>query len=173
MKHYLLYLFCLALGGCTVDPCTHCDLADKLTASYITKAKFCDGLDACGYGGAMMGDIRKINIHFDTNQCLQKAAMRKLIVRKAEELIQAMNQDKELRPYLHDYPCGIRNIELSISYHKNKNSTYPHVRNAQIFRGLVLYSTFEKSEDWFITETDETWEEAVENVHGGQAYMGE
>lgn len=166
---YFYMLLVLVLSGCgSQQQSIHVKVAGKLAMEFMTKVKKSDGLTPFCYGGAMMGDIQKINLGFETDECMDKDEMRYFIIQKGEELIDAMNNNLEIRPYLHDYPCTVENIHLSIIYEKKgkKNVKYPHVMNAQIIRGEIIYGTYEAEPDWFIKDSGEKYEDALKIVYG-------
>ena len=165
---YLFLLITITLVGCSTGYETHCMLADKFVMNFTSKLQKTDKLRPTSYGGAMMDDIQKINLGFETEECMNLDQMRKFIVLKAEEFLAAINNDLEIRPYLHDYPCTINNIQLSISYNKKgkSNAFYPHVANAQIYKGEILYITFAEESDWFITSPpSEPYERALQIIN--------
>ena len=164
---YLILLLVIVLNGCAASYDTHCKLADQLAMNFAMKLQASNNLTLSGYGGAMMGNVKVINLAFDTEECMNVDQIRRLIVHKAEELIYAMNSDMRIRPYLHDYPCTVKNIHLSIGYNKKgkTNSFYPHVSSAQIVRGEILYLGFAEESDWFFTDPpSEKYEEALRIV---------
>lgn len=162
MKIAIAVLFCLVLMSCGTGYETHCLVADKVAMNFVKEVEKTDGLVVTGSGGAMMGDIQEIFLSFETDRCLDKAEMRSFLTQKSERFIELINENEEIRPYLHDYPCTEKNIELWVIFHKNgkKNLKYPHVRSAQLIRGKIYYSEFADEEDWFITESAEKYEDA-------------
>lgn len=162
----LFVILSIILCSCESSYPIHCKIADRVTSDFRSKLEKNDGLVACMYGGAMLGDIQKINLGFNTEQCLNIPQMRMLIVQKAEELVADINSDLEIRPYLRDFPATVKNIELSISYYrKGKNNvTYPHVVNAQISRGKILYMTIEDEVDNQIIDSHEDYYNALQAI---------
>ncbi len=81
------------------------------TALQLKKEK---KLQPIGYGGQMMGDIQKVCLSFQYWDLVDLEKARELTVYAAQTLMHNLNSSEEVRPYLHDYPCTAKNVEIEI-----------------------------------------------------------
>ncbi len=81
------------------------------TALQLKKEK---KLQPIGYGGQMMGDIQKVCLSFQYWDLVDLEKARELTVYAAQTLMHNLNSSEEVRPYLHDYPCTAKNVEIRI-----------------------------------------------------------
>lgn len=112
MKLYLitvLAVFCLT--GCTSPP--HIIEADRIMDAFTEKMGK-EGYQLFMSGGAMMDDIQKINLGYKIDKPLTIEDARFIIVNKTELLLNMVNNDSRIRPYLHTYPFTSKNIHFGI-----------------------------------------------------------
>jgi hypothetical protein len=163
-------LLCLCLTGCVSNGKTgkeHTKIVDRITAKYVRKARD-EGFVISATGGGMMGDIRHIRLELDTVANLEIPQVREIIVRKEEELLDMLNADREVRPYLHVYPCGIEIFRLGIGFSDPAGSfaELPYIAYATVLVGRVNYSIFDQDKRRLDKVYDEPYEEAYRIVFG-------
>jgi hypothetical protein len=76
-------------------------------------------LHCIGEGGIMHETIQLIDVSFVTNRRASISEARELAVGIAEKLLQMINRDEKLKPYLCSYPFDTNQINLSISFQDN------------------------------------------------------
>ena len=101
-----------------------CDQVAKISSNVISKVKK-KGLRSSGTGASLRGGVENISIDFDKNELVNIPQARKLFIEIADIFIDTINQDKVIRPYLHDYPSTDRNIVLMISFKDNNGKRPP------------------------------------------------
>jgi len=97
-------------------------IADKITDKTGKKLKAQKNLYLAGTGGQMMDDIQMMAMSFDYYQEVDLKTARKLIVYATNEYLSAINNNTEIRPYLHEYPFTAKNIEVNIFIYKPDKS---------------------------------------------------
>lgn len=97
-------------------------IADKITEKTAKKLKEQKNLRLVGTGGKMMNDIQAMNMSFYFYQEVDLKAARKLIVYAINEYLSEINNNKEVRPYLHEYPFTVKNVEIMIFFYKPDRS---------------------------------------------------
>lgn len=95
----------------------HVKAAHRLMNSFDKKMKT-QGFRLSASGGAMMNDIQKIDLDYEICRYLDVSEARLLFVKHAEALLSQINNDSNIRPYLHNYPFTSKNIFLTFSFCK-------------------------------------------------------
>lgn len=67
-------------------------------------------------GSACQNDLETLMVGLESPCQADVETARMLFVYSAEKLLALVNQDKLIRPYLHDYPYTIKNLELDIRF---------------------------------------------------------
>jgi len=143
-------------------------ISDKITAKTAENLSRKYQLDPIGSGGSMMHDVKKLALSFNCYHPLSVDDSRALIVKCVNEYVKSVNDDKEIRPYLHDYPFTEKNIELVIFFYEDNQFTKiepGQVSNVSTINGKVFYKT-RSAEDQYKRETlhEESYAEAVRIV---------
>lgn len=115
MKIILIFLLILILCSQCTEP--HINAAHKVRSAFIKKVKR-EGFQVFATGGAMMDDVKVVDVVFQKSQNVDVKVARMMLMRYAQLLMHDMNADEELRPYLHDYPVTPKNINLTILFFK-------------------------------------------------------
>ena len=89
-------------------------IADRVTREVARKLKKEKGLHCAGKGGGMMSDIQEMALSFQFFHEVDLTEARELLVYATTEYLNAINGSKEVRPYLHNYPFKVENIEIMI-----------------------------------------------------------
>lgn len=95
---------------------------DAITAAVMKKLNLQLGLSVRAYGGSMPDDIRETTIRFAKTGCYDIPAVRRMLITVAEELLKEINKDKKIRPYLHNFPFTILNLNIDIIFHDSKGN---------------------------------------------------
>ena len=117
-----------------------------------------------GFGAAMPGGpIRKLNLDFKTKDRFTKEELRRLLIELADVLINQVNTDKDIQPYLVNPPFTIENVQIAI-YNSDKYGRElldPEISTAEISQGYLTYRTVDPINGMrFKNEFKETYEEA-------------
>lgn len=115
-----LLLHWLLVGWKYSEP-KYCRLSDKITNKYNKELKEQKGLFLIGSGGAFMYDIKKIGLSYISLSKLTVDEARKLFVEVEEGYLKRYNENEEIRPYLHNFPFTIENLELMIIFDEKRN----------------------------------------------------
>jgi hypothetical protein len=123
-------------------------------------------LHPAGEGVAMHGGpIRELFLSFTTKGRYTQEELRRLVINCADELVNQVNINENIQPFLFERPFTIKNTQIVIfNYDKNGSLIYdPEIANVEIVDGMLTYLT-EDPEDRFKYKTriTETYEEALE-----------
>jgi hypothetical protein len=99
-------------------------LAHEITANTATKLEEQKRLYLIGTGGGMMHDIQAMHMSFQFFHEVDLQEARELIVYAVREYLSDINNNEEVRPYLHNYPFTAKNIEIHIWIY-NPNGSDP------------------------------------------------
>ena len=106
---------------------------------------------------------RKI-ICFDTKYPHTKEQLRELLIKTAQELLDQVNENKEIQKFIKEPPFTIKNIQIIIYNHdKDGREVYdPDISGAQIAQGVLTFRTVDKSDTFrFKDQFEESYDEAL------------
>ena len=166
-----MFLFLTSFLGFFEDP-PYLGMVDRITSSYNKNLKKKHGLQVIGFGGAMMEDVEKINLHYVSYKRFNVQEARTLYFEIVKGLLEKVNADKKLRPFLHNYPFQIENLKISIRFEDSPGIRVPEEFVAYVsnIKNRVCYDKYviDPNADHPVLRgklTDlyeETYEEAVE-----------
>ncbi len=165
-KIFSCFVLIILAFGCN-RPFDYVELAGQIrsqTGRQLEKEK---GLRPVGTMGQMMDDVQAIGLFFQYFQLVDLAEARSLIVYATQTFLKNINDNKEIRPYLHNYPFTAKNLEITISV-SQKDGYPPPQGNIQVVsmdNGVISYELTapSKFEPWPVLHK-ETYEEALKIV---------
>ena len=121
-----------------------------------------------GFGGSIHDGIRSMSLMFSIQKPLSKSEARKLLIECMLHLLDRVNSDEEIRPYLEEYPFPYKGADITI-FIKNfsgKALYYPEIHSVSAYdNGRIYFHTKDINERYgYKTEESETFEEALEIV---------
>jgi hypothetical protein len=136
----LIFHFSLFLYG--DEKSAHVKYADELTHSFVRDIEREFGLECVGEGGSMPYDIESISVRFDAYQRATIDQACALEVKITEKLLEAINNNLKIRPYLREYPFTAPRAEVAISFRKLDGTPYTDgivVGHVFQVRGYIFY----------------------------------
>jgi hypothetical protein len=128
------------------------------------------GLVCVGTGGEMARDIQSITLKFVSHQRVTIDEACALEVEVIEKFLEAINRDKEIRPYLREYPFTAPRANISISFTQPNGEPYTDgIVVGYVFqgRGFIFYE--KRSKEGLLSDLGEEPYEAalkiVQNPH--------
>ena len=100
-------------------------LAHEITEKTAKELKAQKNLYLAGTGGQMTDDIQMMAMSFDYYQEVDLKTGRELIIYVINEYLSSINSNKEIRPYLHEYPFTAKNVEIRIFVYNPDRSELP------------------------------------------------
>ncbi len=137
---YIFIIHLLYLTSCNPYNPPHSNIVNNFTNNYLNEQKML-GFKTARTGEVSNGDIQILKFGFTSEKCISNKDLRKLIVFKTEELVNAINSDKNMRPYLHNYPFTNKNVHLFFVFENNKmySEGYPSITIAYSLDGFIFY----------------------------------
>lgn len=147
----------------------YCKLSDRIFNLYNKELRQQKGLYLNGSGGAFMDDIKKINSSYKSYEPMTIELARQLYVEVIEGYLNRYNEDEKIRPYLHNYPFTIDNLNVMISFWDKAKKRRDKGLVALIYIGKnqeIVYSTYDYEKKDFVKLHRETYSTAREIVLG-------
>ncbi len=112
-KNILFFILIIFISGC-FSASSYSSIAHKITHKTAVQLKKEKDLQFFGSGGGMMGDIQMMAIDFQYFHLVNLQEARELLVYAIQTYLNNINSNKEVRPYLHNYPFTAKNIGIII-----------------------------------------------------------
>jgi hypothetical protein len=154
----------LILFGCAPEekkPATHVREVRVLVRSFANEMEKEYRLVCIGSGGGMPQEIEEVEVAF---AALRKGTIeeaRKLEIEGTEKLLQKINGDEQIRPYLKEYPFQRKQASISISFRHKLDLRYPD-SVALVFQAndRIYYCAHDPEKDALIDLLIEPYDEA-------------
>lgn len=156
---------CALINNCE-ENISYWKLSREIINAHAQFMKETENLHLFAFGGEMPSDVKKFNVEYSTKQQPSIAQTRRLLVKATESLIQLVNNNKKIRPYLQDYPFTSHNTEVGIGF-LNSDGSYPRnekIAYAFIHNNNVDYNVFNEGTGDLETIFQEKYEDALRIV---------
>lgn len=90
-------------------------LCNIISSNVVKTLRELYNLNCNGYGGSAPRDVKTLALYFWHPHEVDMDAARKLILAAADVFLTEMNKLTEIRPYLHNYPATVKDIDLFIN----------------------------------------------------------
>ena len=164
----LFILVCLFSCDTQEQDPPYVQMVQKIEKQVINELRNNENLLAIGIGGGMIGSINRLSLMFQYYDEVDIDTARKLVIIAATTYINALNDNKEVRPYLRYYPFRIEDIGIKIFFKNNEH--YPvavgEIEAGSLVAGKITY--YEKIEERFSVKSikKEPFAEAYQIVKG-------
>ncbi len=167
-KSIIFFLIFMHLSSCQIRRSKYAVLIYKIIGQHSHDMNEKHSLKILGTGGAMMNQVEAISLSYtldETNPDLSFA--RQLIVECTSELLEKINNDKMVRPYLKCYPFNELHVYVGISFdYRDKdieNTSY--LDHVTVARGKISYSTYNHKNQRFEKLHQELYSDGLEIVN--------
>lgn len=160
-------LFFLFFVACSFKQPKYCKLSDDIYFSYNKEICRKNKIYLVGKGGAMMNDIQTVNAHYVSLELLTIEQARRLYVDVIEGYLCRYNQNVQIRPYLHDYPFTVENLDVTIRFENGKRAVTDEELVALIYVGKnnqVIFRAYDLISDKYTPLYTEPYETARDIV---------
>jgi hypothetical protein len=161
----------LAQGGSDFDfsdpkPCPKVDLSRKIKKKVITRFKKEYGLDCYGDASAMMNEIKMLGLYFRYCEPIEIKRGRELLVAAVDLFLEEIEAEKEIHPFLKEYPFKPKRIAIDLFLKNVDTSTLkkgiPTIMS--VAGGILEYIIRDPKTDQQVTIYSETYEDAVRKI---------
>jgi hypothetical protein len=167
MNKLIVIIITAILSGCTfgspsLSPKER--VSDEILNKVIFDMQKKYDLYACGTGGEMMDEIRMLAISFFYYHPIDIDEGRQLLISAIQHLVDEVNNNPEIRPYLANYPFQAKNIEIRVFIcNPDGSNINPGMLSVvSSINGVLKYKIDKPGGRGFITVHQETYEEALE-----------
>lgn len=138
------FLCLFALAGC-VKPAPHVEAAQRILEEFGEEMAEEYHLLFQGSGGSMPETIDEMEVLFAAKRKGTVEEAREIGLSGTKKLLQKINCDERIRPYLKEFPFPASNISLSISYTLDGKSRYEDSSIALAFKAgnEIFYYTMD------------------------------
>ena len=161
----LLIILCLIIFLSSCSSASHVTEADRIIDKFSSEMKK-EGFILVGSGGAMMDNIKEFHLSYEKINSVDVDQARTILIDKALRLINIINSDVKIRPYLNNYPFNLKNINLDLFFTKEKGgfALAPNIATAftHTRTGKVVFTADNPAKILLKIVHEETFEEALE-----------
>lgn len=167
-----LFFSCVFLSGCSSETppvprdINYVHYSNKVVNQFCDEIEKKNGLICVGAGGSFAHDIQSIHLRFISYQTPNCEEARKIEIIAIEKFLKAINENKEVRPYLREHPFTPDRVNISISFRDKKKELEEDGALYSVFQAknnILFY--FKDSSNKFKYRTEkEPYEEALLKV---------
>ena len=140
----------LTLCACS-KPMPQVDVAENFIHKFANEADKEYNLFLFGQGGAFRDGISKFHLCFISQQVLDVDQARRFYLKLMDRILELINDDETLRPYMTNYPFTHHNLDLSILFYENDilgiEVPYPAVAYVSSFDDFICYAAYNPVKD--------------------------
>ncbi len=166
MKLISVFLLLLVFNlACTVMSNDQ-SIAHSVMHSFGEQQTKTNGLTLLGLGGSFYDKVSILDLHFYSDRALTVEQVRGLYISSTQQLLQMVNTNCKIRPYLRNYPFNENNLKFSISFYSKDNGflEYPAVAHVFLLNGKISYNYYNNKEQKFIDGPIESYADALKIV---------
>ncbi len=115
--------------------------AYTITNDFKKCAKKKYGLKTYGVIGSYYGTVSNIDISFSSDEDPSTRKLRTLVIELSQDLLNRINKNTEVRPYLSNYPFTIQNIKLSFTIENSSSKRGCLSHQVKCSAGKLQYHT--------------------------------
>jgi hypothetical protein len=132
------------------------------TAFHLEKEK---GLVPCGTAGQMMDEIKMLGLSFRYYKEIGIDEACELLISSGASLLNTINSNTLIRPYLDKYPFEVNNVEIAIYLFKPNLTQFEldKLHYAMMVDGVLTY-VFRCADTQYRVIHSETYQEALEQI---------
>ncbi|HEV8052733.1 MAG TPA: hypothetical protein VGP47_09570 [Parachlamydiaceae bacterium] len=121
-------------------------MASKIRGATAHKLAKRYNMRISGITGGMADCVNLLGLDFQIQGPLSKEQLRRILIDSVQELLNAVNLDDQIRPFLKNYPFTEKQIIITLFIKdKNGNDVYdPEIAVASSWHGTINYNTDDK-----------------------------
>lgn len=146
-SNFLIFLICFFITGCAFNRTNapHVKILHKITSNYINSSKK-EGFKLVAEGEGVLGDINQVGLDFKKVGDVEIPQARRIVMKKFDELLNLINNNEEVREYLHEYPFPPYRLEMTLIFTKANGGLAdpPFLAHVSLIQETIYYSIYEK-----------------------------
>ena len=161
----IILIFSICSGCCANN---YYDLSGKTTDVYAKEVKKKYGLELIGKGDGTDDNIQYLILHFISRRKVDISQARVLYISTFEGLLNKINKDEKIQPYLPNHPFTYKNVKMLMGFVDPNGNEYKDkaIALVTIVKGNLVYAI-----EWggILKEChEESYEDAFKIVHDSQ-----
>lgn len=163
---YKFFCFFCLIGNFLHSTFNYEKESDRILKNFIKDVRS-SRLQPSGVGGGICGEINRVSVSLECYENLNLEQARNLYLTLYSKLLNSYNSNRQLRPYLHNYPFNSENIEISISFKKNNHKRVDSnfIAYTCCARGKIFYDFYDHEKRDLVTLHSEEISEALKNYN--------
>lgn len=139
---------------------------DKVENRYVQDMRRKYNATVIGSGGAMMKNIKHAYLCFRLNGAVDVEKARALYIEFVKNLLEQLNSDEQVRPYLETYPFTEKEISIQLTFYLkgNKRPSEQNIALVSMGSGVIRYNVFDPKLDNYRIVYTEPYNKALEIV---------
>ena len=119
--------------------------ANEVINTFLHEMKRDFGMDCMGSGGSMPYNIRDIDVMLSIRKIASIEEARHLGVFGVQKLLKIINEHKNIRPFLYQYPFTAKDVCVSISFFNSdyRYSLDGNIASISLLHGKIFYDKVE------------------------------
>lgn len=141
-------------------------ILNKIIQEYIDEMDEKYGLTCSGSGGTTHDKIESIHLSLIAFRRASLEEARQIHVGASERLIEMINNNRDIRPFLNNHPYSKENCSVSISYRRPQETHFSDgsVAVSIYGKGKIFYESREIFTPGLVSLYEESYEEALQSV---------
>ncbi len=140
----------------------------EITLPFIQECENKYQLDCIGTGGKFAKNVSEISLHFIAYRKGTIEEARNVEIKMIETLLEHINHQEKIRPFLDQYPFKPENLDIAISFRKNDDSCYSDGSVVLVFlaRDKIFYRAEDSKTGKRFDLHEESYADALKIVNG-------
>ncbi len=167
MRAILLVVLLFALWGChRKEQPEYIVLVDKMMVEFSNEMLQEEKFYLTRYGGGLRHDIEMVCLGYRTKRRATVEEARELFIKYSQKLLQRINEDEKMRPFLNQYPFTANDIEFGLSFVQKNNRPFTDgsVAYVSVVRGNIYYYRYDGGKRDFVEILKEPYQDALQHV---------
>lgn len=138
----------------------------KITSSFANDMKNDHDYGMYAYGGLIRENIELFTMYFETQKKVTLDESRMLILNCVEELLNRINSNEKIRPYLSVYPFTSDGLVLDLLFRDFYGNIISdgQISTVYLLNGKIFYETYDQQTKRYIDVQEESYQDALKIV---------
>jgi len=154
----------LSLYSCYTPP-PHVKAGDLIISKFVTQSRREHNLFLLGSGGAFLDDLKEFDFLLSSYDKIDIDEARRLIIERSHSLLDLINSDENVQPYLNKTPFDYKDIQVIIIFVEREEPTLfvspPFVAGVYFAHGMVRYVYYDPCTEKLETLQSEPYQRAI------------
>jgi len=170
LKYFLFALSIVCVSCASYSeyvPSNYVIVINKITDRYVKDTEEKYNVSLFGSGGGMMYNVNNIFLSFHVIKEVKLEEARKMYVEMVSDLLNRINQDEEVRPYLSHFPYTAKGVSIQLVFFSHPDISPPpeNIAIVSMLNGNIRYGINNPKTELYVDIHQETYDDAVRIVN--------